>query len=149
MKYHLNFLFFLSPLFLFAQKKNLDHDLTAVHGYDLVTYYTLERPLKGKKQFEVIWEGAHYWFANYENKAAFEAAPEKFLPAYGGWCAYAMARGKEVEINPMAYHLQQGQLLLFYKTNWVDTKAKWIKEEKDYKAKADKNWAAIRAKSNE
>lgn len=52
-----------------------------------------------------------------------------------------MTRGKEVEINPKAYYIQQEQLYLFYKTNWVDTQAKWIKDHANYKTKADDMWA--------
>ena len=134
-------LFLLFPLILFGQKKNIDKNLLAVEGYDLVSYFTQDNPQQGKEDFSVSWKGARYLFASEENKAIFKKNPDKYLPAYGGWCAYAMVRGKEVDINPKAYHIQQGQLHLFYKTNWVDTQAKWIKDEVTYKAKADQVWA--------
>ena len=70
------------------------------------------------------------------------------LLAYGGWCAYAKLKGREVDINPKAYHIQQGQLHLFYKTNWVDTLAKWLKDEVTYKTKADKVWAKKLVQNN-
>lgn len=134
-------LFLLFPLILFGQKKNIDKNLLAVEGYDLVSYFTQDNPQQGKEDFSVSWKGARYLFASEENKAIFKKNPDKYLPAYGGWCAYAMVRGKEVDINPKAYHIQQGQLHLFYKTNWVDTQAKWIKDKVTYKAKADQVWA--------
>ena len=31
---------------------------------------------------------------------------------------------EKVDINLKAYHIQREQLHLFYKTNWVDTRAK-------------------------
>ena len=134
-------LFLLFPLILFGQKKNIDKNLLAVEGYDLVSYFTQDNPQQGKEAFLVGWKGARYLFASEENKAIFKKNPDKYLPAYGGWCAYAMVRGKEVDINPKAYHIQQGQLHLFYKTNWVDTQAKWIKDEVTNKTKADQVWA--------
>ena len=134
-------LFLLFPLILFAQKKNIDENSLAVGGYDLVSYFTQDNPQKGKESIALNWEGARFLFANQENKALFKKNPEKYLPAYGGWCAYAMVKGKEVEINPKAFHIQQGKLYLFYKTNWVDTKTKWIKNQAVYKAKADQAWA--------
>ena len=67
----------------------------------------------------------------------FKKNPDKYLPTYEGWCAYAMLSGKEVDINPKAYHIQKGQIHFFFKTNWVDTQAKWIKDKGTYKAKAD------------
>ena len=134
-------LFLLFPLILFGQKKNIDKNLLAVEGYDLVRYFTQDNPQQGKEAFSVSWKGARYLFPSEENKTMFKKNPDQYLPAYGGWCAYAMVRGKEVDINPKAYHIQQGQLHLFYKTNWVDTQAKWIKDEVTYKAKADQVWA--------
>lgn len=141
-------LFLLLPLLLFGQKKNIDENLLAVEGYDLVSYFIQDSPQKGKETLALSWKGARYLFASEENKAMFKKNPDKYLPAYGGWCAYAMARGKEVEINPKAYHIQQGQLHLFYKTNWVDTQAKWIKDEIAYKAKADQVWAKKLSQNN-
>ena len=134
-------LFLLLPLILFGQKKNIDENSLAVGGYDLVSYFIQDNPQKGKESIALNWEGARYLFANQENKALFKKNPEKYLPAYGGWCAYAMVKGKEVEINPKAFHIQQGKLYFFYKTNWVDTKIKWIKNPTTLKTKADQAWA--------
>ena len=129
------------PLAIYGQKKNIDSSLVAVEGYDVVSYFTEKAPQKGLEEHQVSWKGARYLFSSAINKTAFKAAPEKYLPAYGGWCAYAMVRGKEVEINPKAYYIQQGQLHLFYKTNWIDTQAKWTKDAAKYKPKADLMWA--------
>ena len=134
-------LFLLFPLILFGQKKNIDKNLLAVEGYVLLSYFTQDNPQKGRESLAVCWKGARYLFASEENKAMFKKNPDQYLPAYGGWCAYEMVRGKEVDINSKAYHIQNGQLHLFYKTNWVDTQAKWIKDEVTYKVKADQVWA--------
>ncbi|MGB0367392.1 MAG: YHS domain-containing (seleno)protein [Flavobacteriaceae bacterium] len=148
MKKHPVLLFLLLPLLLFGQKKNIDKNLLAVNGYDLVSYFTKENPQKGNAAYKLSWQGAHYLFVSEEHKAIFKKNPKMYLPAYGGWCAYAMAKGKEVEINPKAYYIQQGQLLLFYKTSWVDTQAKWIKDKLNLKAKADKVWAKKLVQNN-
>lgn len=131
----------LLSVLVFGQSKNLDETSLAVQGYDLVSYFTSTTPQKGREKFQHKWEGARYLFATAQNKQAFIQTPSKYLPAYGGWCAYAMIRGKEVEINPTSYYIQQGQLHLFYKTKWVDTQTKWLKREMDYKTKADAAWA--------
>ena len=134
-------LFLLFPLIFFGQKKNINKNLLAVEGYDLVSYFTQDNPQQGRESLAVSWKGARYLFVSEENKTMFKKNPDQYLPAYGGWCAYAMVRGKEVDINSKAYHIQNGQLHLFYKTNWVDTQAKWIKDEVTYKVKADQVWA--------
>lgn len=141
-------LFLLFPLILFGQEKNIDENLLAVAGYDLVSYFSQDNPQQGREAFAVSWKGARYLFASKKNKAIFQKNPEKYLPAYGGWCSYAMLKGKEVDINPKEYHIQQGQLHLFYKTNWVDTLAKWLKDEVTYKTKADKVWAKKLVQNN-
>lgn len=135
------FFFLLISLALFGQKKNIDQNLLAVEGYDLVSYFIQDHPEKGKEAFALNWEGVRYLFSSLENKMLFNENPSQYLPAYGGWCAYAMAKGREVEINPEAYHIQQGQLHLFYKTKWIDTQAKWIKDHVTFKQKADQVWA--------
>ena len=136
------------PLAIYGQKKNIDSSLVAVEGYDVVSYFTEKAPQKGLEEHQVSWKGARYLFSSAINKTAFKAAPEKYLPAYGGWCAYAMVRGKEVEINPKAYYIQQGQLHLFYKTNWIDTQTKWAKDAAKCKPKADLMWAKKTAAKN-
>lgn len=134
-------LFLLFPLIFFGQKKNINKNLLAVEGYDLVSFFTQDNPQQGRESLAVSWKGARYLFVSEENKTMFKKNPDKYLPAYGGWCAYAIHRGKEVDINPKAYHIQKGQLHLFHKTNLVDTQAKWINDEVTSKAKADQVWA--------
>ena len=121
--------FLLFPLVLFGQEKNIDENLLAVARYDQVSYFTLDNPQQGREVLAVIRKVARYLFASKKNKAIFKTNTDKYLPACGGWFAYAMIKGREVDINPKAYHIQQGQLNLFYKTNWVDTRAKWLKDE--------------------
>ena len=141
-------LFLLFPLILFGQEKNIDENLLAVAGYDLVSYFSQDNPQQGMEAIAVSWKGARYLFASKKNKAIFQKNPEKYLPTYGGWCANAMLKGREVDISPKAYHIQKGQLHLFYKTNWVDTRAKLLKDEVTYKTKADKVWAKKLVQNN-
>ena len=80
----------------------------AVSGYDLVSYFNNDSPQKGNKEHAVVYDSATYYFSTEENKSMFKSAPEKYLPQYGGWCAYAMALGKNVQINPQAYLVDEG-----------------------------------------
>lgn len=145
MKKHTLLLFLLLQLTIYGQKKNVNQDLLAVKGYDLVSYFTQNKPQKGKQELDVSWNGDRYLFVSKENRKAFKKNPDQYLPAYGGWCAYAMVKGKEIDINPKAFYIQEGQLHLFYKTNWVDTQAKWVKNAEKYKSTADLVWANKKA----
>ena len=91
---------------------NYDDNL-AVHGYDVVSYHD-DKPLKGSKDITVTLHGITYRFANEANKDRFNADPMSFQPAYGGWCAYAMADGDQVDIDPKTFTIIEGKTYLFY-----------------------------------
>ncbi|MBL8991472.1 MAG: YHS domain-containing protein [Phycisphaerae bacterium] len=115
----------------------------AIRGYDPVAYFTDGKPTRGSEKFESSHRGVTYRFATAANRAAFNAEPEKFVPAYGGWCATAMAEGRKVEINPESFKIVGGRLLLFYKALFGDALADWNKDEPGLKPKADRAWQGI------
>lgn len=57
----------------------------AVKGYDPVAYFTLGEPVKGKKEFEIIWKDAKWRFSSAAHRDLFAANPEKYAPQYGGY----------------------------------------------------------------
>jgi len=120
---------------------NLTKNKVAVEGYDLTTYFSQDKPLKGTEKWKSSYSGVTFYFANEANKKTFDATPEKFIPEFGGWCAYAIgAYDKKVEINPESYTIEDGKLYLFYKTRFNDTRKKWLNDHQSLKSKAYKNW---------
>jgi hypothetical protein len=74
----------------------------------------------------------------------FKANPEKYKPAYGGWCAYAMGEnGEKVKVDPETYKIVDGKLYLFYNFWTTNTLDDWNKNEKKLKEAADRNWSKI------
>ena len=65
----------------------------ALGGHDPVTYYSGELKM-GSSEHSSYYEHAHYHFSSAANKEAFDAAPHKYAPAFGGYCAWAIAEGK-------------------------------------------------------
>lgn len=118
---------------------NLDKSGLALQGYDPVSYFN-GKPAEGKKDFATKFAGASYYFADAKNRDAFLADPDKFLPAYGGWCATAMALGKKVEIDPENYKITNGRLFLFYKNFISNAIGDWNKDEPKNTVAADKHW---------
>ena len=56
------------------------------------------------------------------------------MPKYGGWCAYAIGNsGKKVDVDPFSYTIENGELYLFYKSYFTDTREKWIQNHKELK----------------
>lgn len=118
-------------------------DGVALQGYDAVAYVDENRALPGLATLTARAEGAVYRFASPAHRAAFVKDTTKYIPAYGGWCAYAMARGQKVEVNPHRFKVVQGRLMLFYDGWWGDTLRKWNKNEKPLLAQADAWWKKL------
>ena len=138
------FLMLLFTGFAVAQKAPIYSDASgAIRGYDPVAYFTEGRPVKGAKAFTHRWNGAEWRFASAENRARFAAAPEKYAPQYGGYCAYGVAGGYAVKIEPDAWSVVDGKLYLNYDRS---VQASWQKDVPGYVRKADENWPRVLAK---
>jgi YHS domain-containing protein len=124
-----------------AQKADVYADRGgAIRGYDPVGYFTAGRPVKGSPQFSHQWRGATWHFASAENRDRFAAAPEKFAPQYGGYCAYGVAQGYAVSIDPAAWTIVDGKLYLNYS---LSVRENWNKDVPGYIRKADANWPGV------
>jgi hypothetical protein len=126
---------------------NLDEHELALQGYDPVAYFPEGggKPRKGLETLSSTHEGVVYRFASEENRKLFLASPAKYEPQYGGWCAYAMAGGEKVSIDPRSFLVTDGKLYLFFKAWYADTRAKWLKDEPKLRARADQAWKALLA----
>jgi YHS domain-containing protein len=118
-------------------------DGVAIRGYDPVAYFRDSGPRPGKPEFSVRHGGAVWRFASAEHKALFEADPERYLPAYGGFCAYGTSRGYLVKIEPDAWSIVDGRLYLNYDLGVRET---WARRTKTYIARADGNWPRLTPK---
>lgn len=115
-------------------------DRVAVDGYDLVSYFD-HSPREGSNEVTVIYKGITYYFSGEANASKFRADPEKYEPAYGGWCAYAMgATGEKVKVDPETYKIIDGRLYLFYNFWGNNTLDDWNKNQVGLQASADRNW---------
>lgn len=115
----------------------------AMREFDPVSYFKGSKPLKGNSKFYHHHKGITYYFANQENLDEFKQSPDKYEPAYGGWCAYTVAlNGERVKVNPVTYKIVDGRLHLFYNYNGDNRLTKWNKDEKKHRAAANRNWVA-------
>lgn len=137
----------LASLFLFAG--NLLADDTkkmmapALGGYCPVCYIAKNVAAKGTEEFKVQHNGQTYLFVSQGAVDAFNASPEKFLPAYDGLCAYGMALGKKFESDPTAFTVIDGKIFLNKNAN---IKKKFAEDTKGYIMKADAHWEKIQMK---
>jgi YHS domain-containing protein len=120
---------------------NINKTGLAIEGYDPVSYLTKNKAAKGNSAISFSYKGINYNFISNANRELFRSSPEKYEPAYGGWCAYAMgAKGEKVEVDPQTFKVVQGKTYLFYNFYFNNTLKDWNKDEANLKAKADNNW---------
>ena len=112
-----------------STRDGLDHfnlvDGLALQGYDPVSYFG-EAPARGSAAHELLHNGVTYRFSTEDNMALFQEMPAKYEPAFGGWCAYAMAQGSKFDVDPTSFLIQDNQLMLFYKGENGDTRKAWL-----------------------
>lgn len=118
---------------------NIKHNL-ALEGYDPVSYFD-NKPAEGKSEFSYSYKGVTYLFVSKASLSRFKSSPEKYEPAYGGWCAFAMGdNGEKVKVDPETFKIVDGKLYLFYNFWGNNTLEDWNKREAALKTKADQNW---------
>jgi YHS domain-containing protein len=122
--------------------QNLKEGL-AIQGYDPVTYFSQNKAVEGKKTISQLYNGATYYFSSEANKATFTKDPAKYEPAYGGYCAYAMAFGDQVKIDPETFKVKEGRLFLFYNFRFNNTLTDWKKDEVILFKKAEAEWKKL------
>jgi YHS domain-containing protein len=133
--------FLLLPAAAFAQKPPVYSSFTAaIRGYDPVAYHRELRPVEGTSQFTHEWKGATWRFSSAANRDLFKANPEKYAPQYGGYCAFGVANGYAVSIDPEAWAVVEGKLYLNYSKS---VQADWKKDVPGFIRKADANWPKV------
>ena len=146
MKHIITLLVLIISTSLYAQDYNTKKGFVA-EGYDLVSYFN-NTAVKGDKRFVADYDGVQFKFSSKENLEIFNTSPKKYVPAYGGYCAYAIgAKGEKVSIDPETFEIRDGKLYLFYNSWGINTLELWKEEgAEDLKIKADKNWLKINKK---
>jgi hypothetical protein len=116
----------------------------ALDGYDPVAFFTLGKPTHGDPGISATLEGATYLFASKEHKRIFEADPRKYLPQFGGFCAYGAALNALFPVDINTWQVRDGKLYL----NLNPTILKAFNQDFDGNVKkAQKNWAGLVQKS--
>lgn len=123
-----------------AASVNLNNRGVAIQGYDPVAYFTADAAIAGNSAITAQHQGATYHFASTENRDLFVANPAKYAPAYGGFCAFAVANGYTAKIDPAAYSVVDGRLYLNFSKG---VRNRWNKDIPGFIAKGDANWPAL------
>jgi YHS domain-containing protein len=112
-------------------------DGVGVGGYDLVSYFESSGPESGQQSLAVEYLGYTYLFSSADNRKAFVAAPEKYLPRYRGWCATTLAMGRLACPDPLNYKIEDGSLLLFELVGFTNGRTVWETDPAGFRVQAD------------
>jgi len=136
----------LATLFLSAGAFAADytHSTPAVQGYDVVTYQTDKRPLRGNGNFVATHDGATYQFSSNENLETFKANPAKYVPAYNGYCAFGVSVGKKFIGDPEVWRVVDGKTYLNLDAGIQN---EWLKDVPGRIQTADGKWNKIKNKN--
>ncbi len=127
-----------------AQEVNIN-DGYAVHGYDVVAYFTVGQPTVGNNQFTSDYQGATYRFASAAHRDKFAVDPAKYAPQYGGFCAFGTSVGRKFDGDPHAWRIVDGKLYLNLNKK---VQARWLQDPEGYIRGAEHNWPIIASLSD-
>lgn len=127
---------------------NVDDAGLAIGGFDPVSYFHEDGPVRGAVEHSFRHGSVHYRFQNAANQETFEADPEKYVPAFGGWCAFMMSRTvdhhgavpRRFPPDPTHFTIHDGRLYLFVRASNVDTKEIWLADADRRVSNAQKFW---------
>ena len=112
----------------------------AIGGYCPVCYFAVGQAVEGSPEYQASYEGKTYYFNSEESVEAFNLEPEKYLPASDGWCAYGVAVGAKVPVDPRVFSIVDDRLYL-NKNSWVGRS--FDKDQEGFIAKADEKWPEL------
>lgn len=111
---------------------------TAVGGYDTVSYFEKGEPEKGRKKYKHSFANVIWLFNSEQHLNLFKATPEKYMPQYGGFCAWAVAVKKvRASGDPLFWTIVDNKLYLNYDKN---VQQDWLKDASGHIQKGDVNW---------
>jgi YHS domain-containing protein len=131
------------PTLAFAKKASVYTGIISgvgAGGYDVVSYFKDGAAKKGSATFTASYNGAKWYFASAEHMKTFQASPAKYAPAYGGYCAYAVANGVTAKGDPSLWKIVGGRLYL--NLNKV-AQSRWSEDIPGNISSANANWPNV------
>ncbi len=119
---------------------NLNNEGVILDGYDPVAFFTDNKPVKGDAKYQYSYDKAIYYFASQAHLDLFKAAPEKYRPDFGGWCAYAVSLGRVAPIDVNTFSIVNNRLVIQHNQRAVNG---WNKDVQGNLALADKYWPKV------
>jgi len=97
----------------------------AIDGYCPVAYFLADKPLKGSTEFASDFNGQTYYFVSAEAKSVFEKDKARYIPAFGGSCAFGTSIEEDFLVDPTNFKIVNDRLFLFLKNDETDALSLW------------------------
>lgn len=117
-----------------------------LHGVDAVALTRHHDVAEGSARHTVVTDDVAYYFTSAQSAKQFEDDPGRYLPQYGGFCAYAVAVGKKFDGDPRYADIVDGKLYLFVSEEIF---VKYKQDRKNILSKAEATWPSIQHKAVE
>lgn len=111
----------------------------AANGYDVVAYFD-NKATRGIPGIQVEYLGKTWYFETQENADRFQGSPERYVPQFGGYCAYGVSQGYLAPTDPEAWSVINGKLYLNY--NQV-IRTRWLADVDHFLVTAEKHWPRL------
>lgn len=123
--------------------RNLPAHGVALQGYSPVSYFDGEAE-RGSALFAVEHAGVTYHLTDAAQVRRFQRTPDRYVPAFGGWCAFGMAIEDKFPIDPTCFEIVGDRVYLFLRNDGIDARKLWNEgEEKGLRAKAEAHWKKV------
>ena len=129
---------------------NIDNSNIALQGYSPVSYLDLGIAQRGVKKFKSEYDKVIYYFTSAEQKATFDKNPEKYLPQYGGYCAFGVYAGAKFRPDPNKFIVKDRKYFLFLYNIELDAQQLWLAEtnHSGLIKTANTNWKKLKSTYN-
>ena len=133
---------------VFAQDNkanNIDNSNIALQGYSPVSYLDLGLAQRGNKAYKSEYNKVAYYFTSAEQKTTFDKNPAKYMPQYGGFCAFGVYADAKFRVNPNKFLVEDDKYYLFLDNVELDAKQLWLAENDHSKLEsvANNNWKKL------
>ena len=113
---------------------------TALEGYDTVAYFESNKAVEGSPEWKTVYKEAEWLFSSEYNLNLFLGDPDRFAPAYGGYCAWAMNDGDLAPGRPNLWDIIDDRLYLNYSKS---TRKKFLADINSMIRNADSKWPQV------
>jgi YHS domain-containing protein len=118
----------------------------ALQGFDAVGFFTDSKAENGSPFIRASYQGAEYLFATEDHKRLFLADPGKYVPQYGGFCAFGVGVNALFPVDITTWQIRNGKLYLNLDHDILD---KFNADFEGHVASADRNWPGLVKKNGQ